>query len=90
MRHYNIINREYFMKWKSRYYLKHRLGERRIVRKFLWWPRRFDGSHWRWLEYADIVEEVCEVDVGGSMDWGNYSYEWREVGFAYASDGKAL
>lgn len=70
------------MRGYSKYALKDCLGEQRIKRKFLLFPRRFTAAEWRWLEYADITEEVCEVDVGGSMEWGNFAYRWVEVGFA--------
>jgi len=70
------------MRGASKYALKSRLGERRSIWKFLLLPRRFESKHWRWLEHAEIIEEVCKVDVGGSMEWGNYAYQWREVGFA--------
>ena len=69
------------MKFNNRYSLKPLLGQRRVVRKFLILPRRFESQKTRWLEYADIVEEVMRVDVGGSCEWGCYSYCWREVGF---------
>lgn len=70
------------MIWKSKFFLKDREGEVRTVRKFLLFPRRFDSKHWRWLEFALIKEEVCKVDVGGSMEWGNYAWRWCEIGFA--------
>lgn len=69
------------MKWRSRLFLKDRLGEKRTVNKFLWYPRYLGQTRWRWLERAQIVEEIREVDIGGSMQWGYYSYEWRERGF---------
>ena len=68
---------------KSKYYLKEREGETRIRRKFLWWPRFFDSSFIRWLEYADIIECIKKLDNGGSGEWGNYAWRWREVGFSY-------
>ena len=74
------------MKFRSKYYLKDREGEERIVTKFLLFPRRFESNKWRWLERADIIERVCKVDVGGSMEWGNYSWKWEEVGFAPIRD----
>ena len=70
------------MRWKGRKYLKEDVGKTRIRRKFLILPRSFNKKHWRWWEYADVVEEVVEMDVGGHDEWGRYSYEWREVGFA--------
>lgn len=70
------------MRWNRRYGLKDRLGEQRVWRRFLWWPRQFGAGATRWLEWADVVEEVVEMDVGGSGQWGEYAYEWRAVGFA--------
>lgn len=51
-------------------------------RKFLVFPRTTLGLTTRWLSFENMVERVEEVDVGGSMEWGNYAYEWMEVGFA--------
>lgn len=70
------------MRLSSKYALKDRQGETRVVRKFLIFPRTFESSRTRWFEYASIVEEVLQIDVGGSMEWGNYAYRWREIGFA--------
>ena len=71
------------MRWNSQYALRDRCNEQRIVRKFLWWPRKFRFSpKCRWLEWANILEQVCECDIGGSMEFGNYTYSWREIGFA--------
>jgi len=70
------------MRYHSKYALKPREGEKRVVSKFLWLPRCFEGRHTRWLERADIIEEVKKMDVGGSGEWGNYAWQWREVGFA--------
>lgn len=70
------------MRFHSKYALKPREGEERIVSKFLLWPRCFEGRHTRWLERTDIVERVVKVDVGGSGEWGNYAWKWAEVGFA--------
>lgn len=69
------------MKTKSKYYLKKRAGEIRIKRKFLFFPRTFNGKFTRWLEFADIKEQITKVDVGGSMEWGNYAWRWIEIGF---------
>lgn len=59
--------------------LRNRLHERRTVRKFLFWPRSFDYStEGRWLEFADIVEEVeaCRD-----------RYYWKEIAFANHKPG---
>ena len=66
----------------NRYQLKDREGEQRTVRKFLLWPRRFRTGNWRWLEYADIVEEIVAVDIGGHFEWGKYKWVWVEQYFA--------
>ena len=70
------------MRYSNRFTLKDRLGEKRVRRKFLLMPRSFRTGESRWLEWADVVEEILEIDVGGSMEWGEYAYRWREVGFA--------
>lgn len=70
------------MRLSSKYALKSREGETRVVRKFLIWPRTFESERTRWMEYADITEEIMRVDVGGSMEWGNYAWKWVETGFA--------
>ncbi len=70
------------MRGNSKFYLKDRCGERRTRRKFLLFPRCFESKQWRWLEYAEIVEEITEVDVGSTMEWGNYAYQWQEIGFS--------
>lgn len=71
------------MRYGSRFALKSREGERRARRKFLLLPRQFgEDVEWRWLEWADVTEEVCRRDVGGSGEWGCYEWRWCEVGFA--------
>jgi hypothetical protein len=71
------------MKLKNQYSLKARAGETRVVTKFLLWPRKFLNSpRTRWLERSEIREEIMAVDVGGSCEWGNYAWKWRETGFA--------
>lgn len=70
------------MRFKNKFTLRPRLGEERVVRKFLLFPRRFNRRFTRWLEYANIIEQVQQVDVGGSNEYGNYAYQWVEVGFA--------
>lgn len=70
------------MRFKSKYYLKEREGERRVVHKFLLLPRRFKEKHVRWLEYANIIEQVKSVNISGSTIFSNYAWRWVEVGFA--------
>jgi len=66
------------MQFKSSYFLKDRLGEQRIVRKFLLIPRTFGSKRTRWLERADILEKVKEC----YGEWGEREYRWIEIGFA--------
>jgi hypothetical protein len=67
------------MIWKSRLFLKDRLGETRTVEKFLWYPRMF-SKHWYWLIKAKLEQTIVEMDVGGSMEWSKYSYQWCTTG----------
>jgi hypothetical protein len=70
------------MQWQSKFFLKDREGETRVVRKFLFFPRRFHNDPlWQWMVWADIVEQVRKVDIGGSGEWGNYAWRWCEIGF---------
>jgi len=69
------------MRWNNGFTLKKRAGEKRIVRKFLLWPRSFKEEKTRWLEWANIEEEIMQVDIGGSGEWGKYAWKWIEVKF---------
>lgn len=60
--------------------LKDQLGEQRIITKFLLFPKSI-GNDIRWLEKATILQEVMPIDVGGSMEWGNYRHRWVDVSF---------
>jgi len=48
----------------------------RIVKKFLFKPRRFNG-YWRWLETAYIREEVERVKYE-CYDWVEQGYSTKE------------
>ena len=74
------------MRIGSRRYLKPRHGETRVVVKYLWVPRCFGGSHWRWLEWAGITERVCGNLVDYFIDVEPTRYFWHEVGFADEED----
>ena len=70
------------MRFPSRFALKEKEGEERILKKFLWLPRQFgEDTEYRWLETAWIRERVCRVN-GGSFEWGIDEWKWCEVGFA--------
>lgn len=69
------------MKWfNPKSYLKDRLNEERVACKFLWFPTCLRDSKgksvYKWLETTKYVEKICEVDVGGSMEYGNFAYMW--------------
>ena len=71
------------MIFKSNYFLKDREGEKRISRKFALLPRHFKQQKTgKWLEYIYVKEKIMKVDVGGSMEWGKYAWEWVEYDFA--------
>lgn len=71
------------MKFKSRYFLKDREGEEKIVRKFLWLPTLFDlEKQSRWLETADIVYQIQKVDIGHL----SVIISWRWVPVRFATD----
>lgn len=48
---------------------------KRVVKKFLFFPRRFNTRFTRWLEYADIIEVV-------TPDSTYNIFYWEEIGFA--------
>lgn len=75
------------MRWlEGKTKLKANLGDQYKAEAFLWFPKRLrnadDELEWRWLEHALIIYEVLKVDVGGSMEWGNYAYKWYAVKWA--------
>jgi hypothetical protein len=65
------------MRWKSNITLDPKRSDRRVVKKFLLFPRHFNSGTWRWLEYADIREHFECFAVGSKDVW-----TWREEGFA--------
>lgn len=58
--------------------LKDKIGECRTVRKFLIFPRSFNSKKTRWLEFADIVEQVTLIP---DANWTSF-LAWDEIGFA--------
>jgi hypothetical protein len=51
------------------------VGTKRVVKKFLFLPRKHHNT-FRWLEFADIQEEfVCET-----REYGNI-FCWEELGY---------
>lgn len=79
------------MKFKTRFALKDREGEEKIVRKFSLLPRSFGEDKERvWLETVDLVYRIKKIDVGGSDDWGNYAWKWVPIRFATDKDMQEL
>jgi len=71
------------MRFKSANYLKDRRGEKRVVRKFLLWPRSFNCKFSRWLEFASVTEQVHSVSSNfATMCGSDDAFAWVEVGFA--------
>lgn len=60
--------------------LRERVGEQRIVKKFLMYPRRFGAAPSRVFEYAYLVEEVQVVER--SFDNSPRRWDWVEIEFA--------
>ena len=58
--------------------LINRSEEERVITKFLLFPKKV-GNEWRWLEKASIHQKVMPVDMGGSMEWGKYKHQWRDI-----------
>lgn len=54
------------------------VGQERVIERFLILPKKINGEV-RWLEKAKINQKVFNVDVGGSMEWGNYMKQWRDI-----------
>lgn len=79
------------MKFKTRFALKDREGEEKVVRKFSLLPRSFGEDKERiWLETVDLVYRIKKIDVGGSDDWGNYAWKWVPIRFATDQDMREL
>ena len=66
------------MNFPSEQFLAQRLYEKRVVRKFLFQPRSFGLSHYRWLCFEDIVEQVVNKY---NPDTKLQEYWWKEIGF---------
>jgi len=58
--------------------LRYKVGNERIIDKFLWFPKVINNEL-RWLERARVVQQVINVDVGGSMKYGKNKAEWVDV-----------
>ncbi|PGO60582.1 hypothetical protein CN981_08520 [Priestia megaterium] len=56
------------------------IGQTRLIKKFLLLPLKI-GEETRWLERVKIKQEVAVMDVGGSMEWGNFEKVWIDKEF---------
>ena len=62
------------MRWKSS--IISQTTHKRVVKKFLLFPRRLNTNEWRWLEYATILERTSKW-----YDGCIYVYFWSEYNF---------
>ena len=78
------------MKFKTRFALKDREGEEKIVRKFSLLARSFGEDKERaWLETVDIVYQIKKVDVGAG-EWSSCTWKWVPERFATDKDMQEL
>jgi hypothetical protein len=70
------------MKFKNRLYLKDRLGEFRIIKKFLWFPMELVNGKTYWLETARVIQCVQKINNGGH-DLQIDAYRWINVGIEF-------
>lgn len=64
------------MRWKKRRKLNPDIGEKRVVKRFLWWPTCLNDE-WRWLERAEIIQQFKRNErwvLGIGWDW--MDVEW--------------
>jgi|PlaIllAssembly_1097288.scaffolds.fasta_scaffold00001_29 hypothetical protein len=80
------------MRFKTQYELKDREGEKKIVRKFLWFPCAFnDDKEHRWLETADVVYRVQRVYTFLNFVFSTGSgWKWRPIRFANHEDYQGM
>jgi hypothetical protein len=67
--------------------LKKFVGKRRVLFKFIWWPKKLKGE-WRWLEKAGIIQEVKPTRFSNqgplTLPWGKikgYDHKWVDIGW---------
>lgn len=72
----------YMSKKTEQVILSGKVGEQRIVKKFLFFPRQFGSEFARIFEYAYIIEEVRVVATASWDQECPYTYGWVEIGFA--------
>lgn len=63
------------MRW-HRIFKRPAIGEKRIKRRFLFFPKRIECLT-RWLEFAEWEDEFTEEWT--SMEDGGYSFHWRPL-----------
>lgn len=79
------------MKFKTRFALKDREGEEKVVRKFSLLPRSFGEDKERvWLETVDIVYQIKKVGTGSSEYCPTFDWKWIPVRFATDKDKQEL
>ena len=64
------------MRWKLK---TPKVGDRRVINKFLWWPYVDNNGNVRWLEWARILQIYSHV-VYGDINYSWWNYKFLESG----------
>lgn len=65
------------MRWSANNLTEEKIGNYRVVRKFLWFPRNFHSDQYRWLEFVHIyqrVEWVYNAFTNSKLKWVDVSF----------------
>lgn len=68
------------MRWQTTPDKEPKVGDERIVTKFLWLPLKINDSV-RWLEFANVCQRLVEwreADMAGYYTWT----EWIDIAWA--------
>ena len=55
--------------------LKEKVGQRRVIKKFLWFPEVWDGQL-IWMESVKITQEIRYNILQGSHEWTDINIEF--------------
>jgi hypothetical protein len=67
------------MRWEYKQRQSHQVGDRRIVRRFLWWPARVGDEVW-WLERVTVEQQAQPVTYIGEGGGGE-RVGWVDVAY---------
>lgn len=66
------------MRWKEKEKKIKKIGDRRKIKRFLFFPKKIKGE-WRWLEICRILQERIEC-VGTMPEGGAYdAWKWKNI-----------